>query len=127
MGDRGNGSYSFLNSNVLAHRISLNLTVTPQDYLAFYYWYIRAERDNSPLQFGQAGRFIVTGGEPSLVSGVVTPHLSDDFYFEYTRMISANVFLTSGFAVSFPGAGLRELVPNPKTWYGGLVNLTMKY
>ena len=122
-----NGSFSFLNSNVFAHRLSLNLTVTPRDMMAFYYWHVRADQVNSPIQFGQAGRFIVTGGEPSLVAGVATPHLSDDFYLEYTRVVSQNIYLTSGFAVSIPGRGLRELVADSKTWIGGLVNLTVKY
>lgn len=122
-----NGSFSFLNSNVVAHRLNLNLTVTPRDFLAFYYWHVRADQVNSPIQFGQAGRFVVTGGEPSLVSGVSTPHLSDDFYLEYTRVISQNMFLTSGFAVSVPGRGLRELVVDSQTWVGGLLNLTVKY
>lgn len=122
-----NGSFSFLNSNVCAHRLSLNLTVTPRDFVAFYYWHVRANQINSPIQFGQAGRFVVTGGEPSLVSGVDTPHLSDDFYLEYTRVVTQNIFLTSGVAVSLPGQGLRNLVTNSTTWVGGLVNLTVKY
>lgn len=122
-----NGSFSFLNSNVLAHRLSLNLTFTPRDFMAFYYWHVMADQTNSPIQFGQAGRFVVTGGEPSLVSGVATPHLSDDFYLEYTRVISQQIFFTSGVAVSVPGRGLRELVADSKTWVGALMNLTLKY
>jgi hypothetical protein len=122
-----NGSFSFLNSNVLAHRLSLNLTLTPRDFMAFYYWHVRADETNSPIQFGQAGRIVVTGGEPSLVAGVATPHLSDDFYVEYTRVISPHIFLTSGIAVSVPGRGLRDLVADSKTWLGGLANLTVKY
>lgn len=122
-----NGSFSFLNSNVLAHRVNLNLTITARDFVAFYYWHIRAEETNSPIQFGQAGRFTVTGGEPSLVSGVATPHLSDDFYLEHTRVVSEHLFLTSGIAVSIPGRGLRDLVTDASTWVGGLVNMTVKY
>ncbi|MCA9169345.1 MAG: hypothetical protein KDB23_16840 [Planctomycetales bacterium] len=122
-----NGSFSFLNSNVLAHRISLNLTLNPQNFMAFYYWHVRANEINSPVQFGQAGRISASGGEPQLVAGVPDPHLSDDFYVEYTRVISPQIFLTAGFAVSVPGQGLRELVDNPRTWTGGLVNLTVKY
>ena len=122
-----NGSFTFLNSNVLAHRISLNLTLNPKNYMAFYYWHVRADEVNSPVQFGQAGRISASGGEPQLVAGVPDPHLSDDFYVEYTRVISPQIFLTAGVAVSVPGRGLRELVDNPGTWTGGLVNLTMKY
>lgn len=122
-----NGSFSFLNSNVQAHRISWQLKVNPTNFVTFYYWYIRANQVNSPIQFGQAGRVAASGGEPQLVSGVPTPHLSDDFYLEHTRVLSANAFLTTGFAASVPGEGLRALVDDSKTWLGGLVNLTLKY
>jgi len=122
-----NGSFSFLNSNVLAHRLSLNLTLNPQNFMAFYYWHVRAEQVNSPIQFGQAGRVLPSGGEPQLVAGVPDPHLSDDFYLEYTRVITPQIFLTAGVAVSVPGEGLRELVDDANTWVGGLVNLTVKY
>lgn len=122
-----NGSFSFLNSNVLAHRISLNLTLDPQNFLAFYYWRVRADQINSPIQFGQAGRIEASGGEPQLVSGVPNAHLSDDFYVEYTRILSPQMFLTAGLAVSLPGQGLRELVDDSTTWVGGLINLTVKY
>jgi hypothetical protein len=62
-----------------------------------------------------------------LVAGVANAHLSDDFYMEYTRVLSQNLFLTSGFAVSVPGQGLCDLVDDSKTWVGGLMNLTVKY
>jgi hypothetical protein len=122
-----NGSFSFLNSNLRAHRLSVNLTITPRDFVTFYYWHIQADQTNSPVQFGQAGRVVVSGGEPLLVSGVAHPHLSDDFYLEHTRTIIPHIFLTTGFAVSIPGRGLRELVADPQTWFGGLMNLTVKY
>jgi hypothetical protein len=122
-----NGSFSFLNSNVRAHRLSLNLTLNPTNFMAFYYWHVRADQVNSPLQFGQAGRIEASGGEPQLVAGVPNAHLSDDLYCEYTRMLTTHVFLTTGVAVSFPGRGYRDLVDNSKTWVGGLANLTMKY
>lgn len=122
-----NGSFSFLNSNVLAHRFSLNLTINPRNFLAFYYWHIRADQINSPIQFGQAGRVVASGGEPRLVSGVPDAHLSNDVYGEYTRMITPQIFLTTGAALSVPGDGLKALVADAKTWWGGLVNLTVKY
>ncbi len=122
-----NGSFSFLNSNVLTHRISLNLTINPQNFMAFYYWHVRANQVNSPVQFGQAGRIQPSGGEPQLVAGVPDSHLSDDFYAEYTRVITPNIFFTTGFAASIPGDGLRELVVDAKTWLGGLMNVTVKY
>lgn len=121
-----NGSFAFLNSNLLAHRISLALVVSPRDFVNFYYWHVRADRVNSPLQFGQSTRVVVVGGEPRLSPGVPDAHLSDDFYVDYTRGLTKNVFLTSGFGVSIPGRGIRE-ISGTRTWYGGLLNITMKY
>lgn len=122
-----NGSFSFINSNVQSHKLFFNLTVSERDTLSFHYWHIRADQENSPIQFGQAGRLVVVGGEPQLVSGVSNSHLSDDFYVENFRILSPNMFLTTGFAVSIPGAGLRQLVDDPATWYGGLVSFAFQY
>lgn len=123
----GNGSFVFLNSNILAHRASLGVTVTPRDFVNFYYWHVRAPQTNSPLQFGTFARIDVSGGEPRLVSGVPDPHLADEFYAEYTRMITQNVFVTTGFAVSVPGRGLKAVAPNVQPWFGGLLNVAVKY
>jgi hypothetical protein len=79
------------------------------------------------LQFGQAGRVDVVGGEPQLVSGVPDSHLSDDFYVEDFRILNPNWYLTVGFAVSVPGRGLRALVDDPTTWYGALASLAFQY
>lgn len=121
-----NGSLAFLNSNLLMHRVSLALTVSPRDFVNFYYWHVRADRVNSPLQFGQSGRIAVVGGEPRLLVGVPSSHLSDDFYADYTRAITQNIFLTTGVGISIPGSGLQA-ISGSRTWFGGLVNLTMKY
>lgn len=122
-----NGSFSFVNSNVQSHKISLNLPVSERDTLSFYYWHVRADQENSPIQFGQAGRLVVVGGEPQLVSGVANSHLSDDFYLENFRILSPNMYLTTGLAISIPGVGLRELMNDPATWYGGLVSFAFQY
>jgi hypothetical protein len=122
-----NGSFSFLNSNVQVHRIQLSINPTQRDTISFYYWHLRADQTNSPLQFGQAGRIVAVGGEPQLVSGVPDSHLSDDFYLEHFRMLNPNWFLTTGGAVSVPGRGLRALVNDPTTWYGGIVSLAFQY
>ncbi|MGL4422891.1 MAG: hypothetical protein ACRCZF_19645, partial [Gemmataceae bacterium] len=104
-----NGSFAFLNSNVLLHRFSLALVATPRDFVNLYYWHVRADRVNSPLQFGQSGRIEVVGGEPRLLVGVPDAHLSDDFYVEYTRAVTANIFVTTGCAISIPGRGLKAI------------------
>ena len=122
-----NGSFSFLNSNVQLHRLQFSLNVTERDTFSFYYWHLRADQVNSPLQFGQSGRVVVVGGEPQLVSGVPDSHLSDDFYIEHFRILSPNWYLTTGAAVSFPGQGLRALVDDSSTFYGALVSLAFQY
>jgi hypothetical protein len=122
-----NGSFSFINSNVQSHKFFTSLNVSERDTLSFHYWHILADELNSPIQFGQAGRLAVVGGEPQLVSGVANRHLSDDFYLENFRIISPNMFLTTGFAVSIPGSGLRQLINDPATWYGGLVSFAFQY
>ncbi len=81
----------------------MSWAVSERDTFSFHYWHIRADQENSPIQFGQAGRLVVVGGEPQLVSGVSNSHLSDDFYVENFRILSPNMFLTTGIAVSIPG------------------------
>lgn len=122
-----NGSFSFINSNLQSHKFFTSLSISERDTLSFHYWHIRADQLNSPIQFGQAGRIAVVGGEPQLVSGVANSHLSDDFYIENFRIISPNMFLTTGFAISIPGAGLRQLINDPATWCGGLVSFAFQY
>lgn len=122
-----NGSFSFLNSNIQAHRIQASINWTPTEIYSFYYWHVRADQINSPVQFGQAGRIVVVGGEPQLVSGVPNKHLSDDFYIERLKILNPNWFLTTGFAVSTPGKGLRALVDDPTTWFGALASVAFQY
>lgn len=123
-----NGSFVFINSNVNAHRITLAMYLTQRDILTLRYAHVRANRTNSPIQFGQGTRFAIIGGSPGLVAGVSKAHLSDDFLIEYTRVITQNAFLTLGLGYSEPGAGLKALGPaRVRGWTGAFANLVVKY
>lgn len=124
-----NGSFVFINSNVNAHRLTLGLTITPQDLLTFRYAHVRANELGSPIQFGQATRLTLANGVPAVVTGVRKAHLADDLLVEYTRVISPNIYLTLGAAYSIPGAGLKDVVAPRKLdgWGGGFANLVVRY
>jgi hypothetical protein len=53
--------------------------------------------------------------EAGLVKWNKGPVSIEGFYLEHFRIISPNMFLTTGFAASIPGAGLRELINDPAT------------
>jgi hypothetical protein len=60
--------------------------------------------------------------------GVTTPHLSDDLYVQYTRVVTPHAFITSGVAVSFAGSGLKELARGQAhTWVGALANFIVVF
>jgi hypothetical protein len=124
-----NGSFVFINSNVNAHRLSVALTITPQDLLTLRYAHVRANELFSPIQFGQGTRLVAGSGGPALISGVSKNHLSDDFLVEYTRVLSPNAFLTFGMGYSIPGAGLRAAARPQRLndWAGGFANLVIRY
>ena len=92
------------------------------------YWYVEAAKTNSPIQFGQGARLSIVNGSPVLISGVPDRKLSQDVYFEYTHMFNSHVFLTAGVGGSFPGKGLRDVITTGShDWWGGLINLIVKY
>ncbi|MFP1632878.1 alginate export family protein [Zhengella sp. ZM62] len=121
-------SMVFINSNVQAHGLALRMQPTARDTITLRYAHIRAMRLNSPLQFGQATRVDTTGGTANVIAGVTHPHLADDLFLEYSRIINPNTFLTAGLSVSFPGKGIRNVVggraPN---WTGGFLNVFVNF
>ena len=98
-------SFTFINSNVHAHQLTFSVNPTPQDKFTLRYAHIRANELLSPIQFGQATRFDLATGQ-GIVAGVTDPHLADDVFLEYFRIINQNMFLTAGVSASFPGKGL---------------------
>ncbi|SDZ45050.1 Alginate export [Jannaschia faecimaris] len=116
---------TFINSNVNALTLALRVQPTRQDTWTLRYAHIRANELNSPVQFGQATRVDVNG---NVVSGVTDAHLADDLFFEYSRIINRNTFLTAGVSVSFPGAGLDNVVGgSADPWTGGFVNVVVNF
>lgn len=116
---------TFINSNVNALTVALQVKPSQQDTLTIRYAHIRANELNSPVQFGQATRVDIDG---NVVSGVTDEHLADDLFLEYSRIISRNTFLTAGVSVSFPGTGIDNVIgEDGDPWTGGFVNVVFNY
>lgn len=120
-------SMVFINSNANAHQIALRVMPTERDTLTLRYAYIDANQLRSPIQFGQATRVYPTGSSESLVAGVNSRHLADDFFLEYTRKLSSNIYLTAGYSISFPGKGISSIIGSKAPWTGGFVNVVVSY
>ncbi|WP_306150568.1 MULTISPECIES: alginate export family protein [unclassified Roseibium] len=120
-------SMTFINSNVQAHAIAFNIKPTKKNSITLRYAHIRANELRSPIQFGQATRFEIAGGD-NIVAGVTDHHLADDFFLEFSHGFNRNAFLTAGLSASFPGKGL-DLAANRDlpVWYGGFLNLVINY
>lgn len=117
----------FINSNVNSWQVAASFQATPRDTITARLHRIEADQLRSPIQFGQATRVEVQNGVSSPITGVTRRHLSDDLYVEYFRMISANLFMTAGFSVSVPGAGIKSIVDDAPVWSGVYVNLIANY
>jgi hypothetical protein len=120
-------SMVFINSNVNSWQVAVSVAPTPQDTFTARLHRIEADQLRSPIQFGQATRVTVQNGVNSPITGVTRHHLSDDLYVEYFRAISANLYLTTGFSVSVPGAGIKSIVEDAPVWAGAYVNLIANY
>lgn len=118
----------FINTNVRTHQIAVEWSPTPRDILNLYVARIYANQLGSPLQFGQSTRLILVGGAPSVITGVTTAHLADDYFLKYTRVLDKHTYLTGGVSLSRPGAGIERLVGgSAPQWWGWLVNLVVSY
>ncbi len=122
-----NSSFAFYNSNVISHRLRLELTITPRDYVNLNYWFTQAAETDSPIQFGQAARVAEVEGVPAIISGVPASSLSHDVWLEHTHVFNQHWFLTWGIALSIPGEGIKAITQNPHDWWGALMNVTFKY
>lgn len=126
-GSGANASLVFLNSNITAHQLFVETTLSERDFLSFRYFHVRANELLSPLQFGQGTRLDVNG-TLNLISGVTDPALADDFYVEYTRILNPSTYLTAGASVSYPGAGIVDIRGGQNDiWTGGYVNVVVRF
>ena len=118
---------TFINSNVDAHQLELSVRPSVQDTITLRYAHIRANELRSPVQFGQATRFEIAGGD-NIVAGVTDAHLADDVFLEYSRIINRNTYLTAGVSASVPGKGLELAAARDlPVWWGGFVNVVINY
>jgi len=121
-------SMVFINSNVQAHGLALRVQPSRRDTVTLRYAHIRVNQLRSPVQFGQATRVDTTGGTANVIAGVTDPHLSDDLFLEYSRIINPNTFLTAGVSISFPGRGIKNtVVGDVPNWTGGFVNVVVNF
>lgn len=118
----------FINSNVQSHQLTLRTMPSPKDFLTLRAAHIRVNELRSPIQFGQATRLEISEDLGSVISGVTANHLADDFFVEYTRILTPNIFLTGGFSISIPGKGIENAfggdAPN---WTGGFINVVVNF
>ncbi|WP_128893195.1 hypothetical protein [Erythrobacter sp. HKB08] len=118
----------FINSNVQSHQLTLRTMPSPRDFLTFRAAHIRVNELRSPIQFGQATRLEISDDLGSVISGVTANHLADDFFVEYTRVLTPNIFLTGGFSISVPGKGIENAFGgDAPAWTGGFVNVVMNF
>jgi len=122
-------SMVFINSNVNAHQLVMSISPGKRDTITARVARISANELRSPIQFGQATRLEFVDGIANPIAGVTRKHLSDDFYLEYSRVVTPNIYLTAGISVSIPGAGIDSIVPSVDAprWTGGFVNLIVNY
>lgn len=123
----GNGSLAFYNSNLFVQRVRLDLMLSERDFFNIAYYDVRVAETNSPVQYGQAARLAIVEGQVGLVSGFPDRKLTAEWYAEYTRVLTPHWYLTVGLASASPRAGLKAVVNDPPTWWGGLLNLSWKY
>lgn len=120
-------SMAFINSNVQAHSMALRLQPTDVDIVTLRFSHVRANRLRSPIQFGQATRVDSSGQLSQVVAGVTHPHLADDVFVEYNRVLTRQWYLNAGAAVSFPGTGIRRITGDSTSWSGAYVNIVFNH
>lgn len=123
-----NGAFMFLNSNTSHHRATLQLVVTPKDFVKIQYIHTRANELFSPIQFGQLTRPVLTSGGLVLVNGVANAHLADEIYAEWAHIFNNNVSVALWGSAAMPGEGIERLPGvDATTWLATGALLSLKY
>jgi hypothetical protein len=120
-------SMVFINSNVQAHGLTGKFQIKPRDIITLRYTHIRAHQLLSPIQFGQAARVEFSDGIPTVVSGVLNAHLADDFFIEYNKVVTKNIYVNAGFSLSVAGDGISTIVDETALWTGAFINVVLNY
>lgn len=102
-----NGAYSWLNSNLLAHRFIVDAYFSTRDIVQFQYVHASVDEVDSPVQFGQGAQFAGT----QIVVGVPEPGLSDEIYLQYSRVFTPRLVAVAFVSRSSPGDGLKATAP----------------
>ncbi len=122
-----NGSFAFYNSNLRVNRVRLELTFDAQNFASLSWYDVRAHRADSPIQYGQTARPAFSDNGVSLISGFPDKRLTRELYLEHTHVFDPHRFLTWGVALAKPRAGIRAIVPDAHTWYGVMVNYSIRF
>jgi hypothetical protein len=119
-------SMVFINSNVQSHQFGLGFYPSEKHIVNVRAAHIRVNELNSPIQFGQASRLDFSDGLSTVITGVTDGHLADDFFVEYTYLMSQTTFVTVGVSLSKPGDGINKALGSEgPNWSGGFVNIVM--
>jgi len=105
-----NGSYAWLNSNIRAHRFTVDAYASQQDILQLQFVRTYADQLNSAIQYGQGLRFGGANGSTLLV-GVPQAHLSDELYVQYVHVFSPKLIALGFASRNFPKDGLKAIAP----------------
>lgn len=105
-----NGSYAWLNSNIRAHRFTVDAYASKQDIVQLQFVRTYADQLNSAIQYGQGIRFGGANGSTLLV-GVPKSHLSDELYAQYVHVFSPKLIALGFASRNFPKDGLKAIAP----------------
>lgn len=119
-----NGAYAWINANLRARRVIVDLYPSEKDAVQFQFVRAYADQLNSPVQFGQGATF--TDG--ALVVGVPTAHLSDEYYLQYARVFTPSLIGIAFVSHSVPGSGLKAAATQDlKAWNTFGIGLTASF